>query len=447
MYYQKNLVFSKATTQNHLVQTALLGLFMYLLCLSIIDFTKNKSYISGSSYHETVETYEEEDESYLDDELENNFNSQLILKKNEKLTAILSKNNIHAEDISNIEAIFNSKNFDNTIPKGSRIILETTPKQKETSKFSIVNIKIYKPENLSLLKIFKKDNEFLLEEILTPLTKSLNKIKIQINSSIFSALKDFGIPLSTVNEIINAYSHQIDFQRQIKTGDTMELIIEKYVSPDADFSHYGNIVHSKLNLNGQIYGLYRYNHNSGPSEYFSSEGKSFKKNLLKTPINAARISGYFGKRMHPTLKYTRMHKGIDFAARKGTPIYAAGDGVITQMGIKNGYGNYVVIKHSSYMSTLYAHVSKFHKDLKVGSRVKQGRTIAYVGSTGTATGDHLHFETHINGHPVNPLSIKTVSDTVLNGEKLQKFMAYKNQIQEIDKFLADNPSYQLSSNQ
>ena len=163
-------------------------------------------------------------------------------------------------------------------------------------------------------------------------------------------------------------------------------------------------------------------------QYFSEDGKSVKRNLLRTPIGVARISSHFGNRKHPILGYTKMHKGVDFFAPKGTPIYAAGNGVITDLGWRSGFGNYVQIRHSSTLATAYGHANAFAKGLTRGSTVKQGQIIAYVGQTGRATGPHLHYEVKINGKQVNPLSIKTSPGIELSGKKLQDFSTFKKKI-------------------
>ena len=230
-------------------------------------------------------------------------------------------------------------------------------------------------------------------------------------------------------DLVNIYSHQVDFQRQVKPGDNLNLIVEKYITEDGQFSHYGKVVFASLNLSGKNYNIYRYAHDGSDNmQYFSEDGKSVKRNLLRTPIGVARISSHFGNRKHPILGYTKMHKGVDFFAPKGTPIYAAGNGVITDLGWRSGFGNYVQIRHSSTLATAYGHANAFAKGLTRGSTVKQGQIIAYVGQTGRATGPHLHYEVKINGKQVNPLSIKTSPGIELSGKKLQDFSTFKKKI-------------------
>jgi murein DD-endopeptidase MepM/ murein hydrolase activator NlpD len=161
----------------------------------------------------------------------------------------------------------------------------------------------------------------------------------------------------------------------------------------------------------------------GDGEYYTADGVAVRKSLLKTPIDGAKITSGYGMRINPILGYSAMHQGIDFGAPKGTPIFAAGNGTIEEMDWKNGYGNYVKVRHNGTYETAYAHISKFASGLHRGSKVKQGQVIAYVGATGRATGPHLHFEIIVNGTHVNPSKVKTVASDKLTGAALKAFKA------------------------
>ena len=164
----------------------------------------------------------------------------------------------------------------------------------------------------------------------------------------------------------------------------------------------GNILYASLTLSGRQLRLYRYTMADGRADWFNPKGDSVRKALLRTPVDGAKITSGFGMRMHPILGYSLMHKGVDFGAPIGTPIYAAGDGVIQQIGPFSGYGNYIRIKHNSNYATAYGHMSRFAGGLHTGSHVRQGQVIAYVGMTGRATGPHLHYEVLVNGKADQP---------------------------------------------
>ena len=176
-----------------------------------------------------------------------------------------------------------------------------------------------------------------------------------------------------------------------------------------------------MTLSGSVKPLYEFELRPGRSDYFDDRGRSAKRPLLRTPIDGARLSSGFGKRRHPILGYTKVHRGVDFAAPTGTPIYAAGDGIITFRGRKGAYGKYIRIRHAAGYSTAYAHMSRYKKGVTQGRRVKQGEVIGYVGSTGRSTGPHLHYEILVRGRQTNPLTIKMPSGITLKGQDLARF--------------------------
>jgi murein DD-endopeptidase MepM/ murein hydrolase activator NlpD len=178
-------------------------------------------------------------------------------------------------------------------------------------------------------------------------------------------------------------------------------------------------------------------------DYFNAQGHSVRKALMRTPIDGARLTSRFGRRRHPILGYTRAHTGVDFAAPTGTPIYAAGDGMIVTRVRTGGYGKYVKIRHNAQYHTAYAHMSRFAVGLGAGSRVRQGQVIGYVGSTGQATGPHLHYEVHYHGHPVNPLRIRLPLGQKLAGLDLREFMVRRTLISNM--FLSKAKDVRLAS--
>ena len=187
------------------------------------------------------------------------------------------------------------------------------------------------------------------------------------------------------------------------------------------------MLYAALTLGGKKIPMYYFEHD-GDGEYYSPSGESVRKSLLRTPIDGAKITSGFGMRLHPILGYTRMHKGVDFGAPVGTPIYAAGNGTIVDIGMRNGYGNYIRVKHNDTYSTAYAHISRFALGMKKGEHVKQGEVIAYVGATGEATGPHLHYEVLINNQQVNPATVKVAGGDKLTGKDLAAFKAQVNKI-------------------
>lgn len=278
----------------------------------------------------------------------------------------------------------------------------------------------------------QKDGSYEAKEVQVVLTKNISRYKGTINNSLFVDGVRAGISATSMMNMINLYSYDVDFQRDIKNGDKFEILVESYYTKEGKKVKDGELLFSSLILRGRPIEMYRYE-NKNRIEYFDYKGRSIRKSLLRTPINGARVSSSFGMRHHPVLGYSRMHKGVDFAARRGTPILAAGSGRITYYGRRGGYGKFVKIKHNRKYSTAYAHASRFVKKLRVGSRVKQGDVIAYVGTTGRSTGPHLHFEVLLRGKAINPAKVKATSGVRLRGKKLKKFKIARNQIDQYRK--------------
>jgi murein DD-endopeptidase MepM/ murein hydrolase activator NlpD len=257
-----------------------------------------------------------------------------------------------------------------------------------------------------------------------------------IDSSLYDTGVKSGIPAGLLGEIITAYSYDVDFQRDIKQGDQIDVLFERLQTKDGENVGHGNVLYAELSIGDKPLKIYRFVDKQGNADYYNEKGESLRKELLKTPINGAKITSRFGMRTHPILGYSKMHRGVDFGAPTGTPIYAAGNGTVDFVGQKGGYGNYVRIKHNNTYSTAYAHISRFASGIAPGKKVKQGQIIAYVGSTGASTGPHLHYEVLAGNEQVNPSSMKFKTGTTLKGPEL---VAFKNSVNDINAKLASVP--------
>ena len=249
-----------------------------------------------------------------------------------------------------------------------------------------------------------------------------------ITTSLYNNAVRLGIKPNIIIEFARLYGFQIDFQRDIWKNDSFQIIYEEFVDEKDKVVDTGQILFANLNLQNTDYQLYMYEYDEKKIDYFDENGKSIKKTLMKTPINGARLSSSYGKRKHPILGYTKMHLGTDFAAPKGTPIMASGDGKVTKAGWCGGGGNCVKIKHNRTYQTVYAHMSKFGRGIKKGVRVKQGQIIGYVGSTGLSTGPHLHYEVIENGKKINSQKLKLPSGKILKGKERKNFEVNKIKI-------------------
>lgn len=265
----------------------------------------------------------------------------------------------------------------------------------------------------------------------------------EVQNSLFGSAAKAGIPSSVVAEAIRVYSWQIDFQRDIRQGDKLKVLYEQQETEDGVRIKTGNLIYAQLTLEGIDIPIYRFEMKDGRVDYFQGNGKSIRKTLMKTPIDGARVSSGYGMRRHPIQGYNKMHKGIDFAAPTGTPIYAAGDGVVQRAGRNGGYGNYVRIRHNGQISTAYAHMSRIAKGVENGRRVRQGDVIGYVGSTGSSTGPHLHYEVLVNGVHANPRGINLPTGEILEGEQMRLFQA---RVRQIDQDFSNRRSLKFAQN-
>lgn len=265
------------------------------------------------------------------------------------------------------------------------------------------------------------DGEFKAEKIEVPVTPHTVFRSANIDSSLYETGRALGLSPAAIANLIKAYSYDVDFQRDIKKGHRLDVVMDEMTTDGGEVIGIKNVVYAKLTLGKREVPIYRYTDKNGHTDYYNEKGESLKKALLKTPINGARISSRFGMRKHPILGYSKMHRGMDFAASTGTPIYAAGDGIVTYAGRKGGYGNYVQIKHNGKYATAYGHASRIAKGIRSGARVRQGQVIAYVGSTGRSTGPHLHYEVLAGGTQINPSRVQFKTGSVLAGADLKKF--------------------------
>ena len=256
--------------------------------------------------------------------------------------------------------------------------------------------------------------------VVTKLNKKVVYDESIILESLYKSAKNQKIPVNIIIEFARIYGFQVDFQRDIRKKDSFQIMYEIFLDDKKNIIETGNILYANLKLSGEDNSLYYFDSKKNEGHYDKS-GKSVQKALMKTPINGARLSSSFGMRKHPIDGFNKMHRGTDFAAPMGTPIMASGNGVIKKAGWCGGGGNCVVIKHNSTYQTVYAHMSKFAKGIRKGTRVKQGQTIGYVGSTGKSTGPHLHYEVIVNGKRINSQTLKLPSGKILKGAERKVF--------------------------
>ncbi|MGC6512042.1 MAG: peptidoglycan DD-metalloendopeptidase family protein [Parvibaculales bacterium] len=238
-----------------------------------------------------------------------------------------------------------------------------------------------------------------------PLTDRFFLTDTPIASSLYESARATGMAPKLVLELIRLFSFTIDFQREIREGDRLEVLYTRRFDEDGNLADEGKILFAALTIKGERRAYWHFARGPDDFGHYNAQGDSLERLLMKTPLDGARLSSRYGMRKHPILGYTRLHKGVDFAARRGTPIYAAGDAEIVALGRAGDHGRRIILRHSDGYETLYAHLSRYAKDLQPGDRVQQGQTIGYVGQSGLATGPVLHFEVSRNGQSLNPLAL------------------------------------------
>ena len=285
-----------------------------------------------------------------------------------------------------------------------------------------------------------EDEKYVAEMEQMELTVENRTAEGVINSSLAAAMQNASVPSSVIGNFIYIFAYTVDFRSDVKKGDSFKVMFDRKVAPDVKVVKNGDILYAELNLGKDKISLYRYEDLNGGVDYYNDKGIVLKRTLDKKPMEfrSARISSRFGWRRHPILKRRILHSGVDYAAPKGTRIYASADGVVKRAQRAGGYGNYVVIRHNSEFSTGYAHMNSFAKGIRPGVRVKQGQVIGYVGSTGRSTGPHLHFEVIKNGKKVDPLKVKAATGTNLAGKDLQRF---KNEVAKIVALMEGQTDY------
>tara|TARA_B100001175_G_scaffold28466_1_gene20950 strand:+ start:88 stop:1380 length:1293 start_codon:yes stop_codon:yes gene_type:complete len=342
------------------------------------------------------------------------------IKSGETFDKILNYYSIDKKEILTIKNNLKKKvNLNKLNTKQSiQFSLDQTNNKIKEFTFQISNTeKIYLVRNI-------KDDKFNQETIYIKLDKKIIYKENIILQSLYKASTDEDIPPNIIIEFARIYGFQVDFQRDIRRKDKFQIMYEVFLNKDKKIIETGEILFANLKLSGQNNSLYYFDNEKSEGHY-DKNGKSVQKALMKTPINGARLSSSFGMRKHPIDGFNKMHRGTDFAAPKGTPIMASGNGIIKKVGWCGGGGNCIKIKHNSTYETVYAHMSKFARGIKKGVRVKQGQTIGYVGSTGKSTGPHLHYEVIINGKKVNSQKLKLPSGKILKGNERKLFETVK----------------------
>ena len=343
------------------------------------------------------------------------------ISSGETFNKILNKYSISNEEILEIKKSLNSDYNLNNLK--TNLDIKFTIDQSNSKKIIFFLFPISRTEKIQLTKNLDTDL-FEKKTIITNLNTKIVFKEGKITQSLYKTAVDLNVQPNIIIEFARIYGFQVDFQRDIRKNDNFQIMYEVFEDDNGKVFETGNIIFANLKLSGINNSLYYFD-KKGSEGHYDENGKSVEKALMKTPINGARLSSAFGMRKHPIDGFNKMHRGTDFAAPMGTPIMASGSGVITRARWCGGGGNCVKIKHNSTYTTIYAHMKNFARGIKEGARVKQGRIIGYVGSTGKSTGPHLHYEVVVNGKKVNSQKLKLPSGKILKNKERKIFEVAK----------------------
>jgi murein DD-endopeptidase MepM/ murein hydrolase activator NlpD len=409
----------KIKNKNEIIALSFL-ILITVLFTSYYNYTKKKI---DNNYKEIINNvYLKKTANYFLNNLEPKFKKvRHQIKAGETFDNILNQYSIDKKQIKLIKNKLLEKIDLNKLNTNQKIYFTIDQSNNSIKNFIL---KMSNKEKI-LLTRNEEDNNFKQEILLTKLDKKIVYQENIIRQSLYKSATNKKIPANIIVELARIYGFQVDFQRDIKKQDRFQIMYEIFIDQNERTIETGNILFANLILSGKNNSLYYFDREKKTEGHYDKNGKSIQKALMKTPINGARLSSPFGMRKHPIDGFNKMHRGTDFAAPMGTQIMASGSGIIKKAGWCGGGGNCVVIKHNSTYETIYAHMSKFAQGIRKGVRVKQGRTIGFVGSTGKSTGPHLHYEVIFNGEKINSQTLKLPSGKILKGEERKIFETVK----------------------
>ena len=391
---------------------------------------------SFDQYSENSESKDQELENNLitvKDFLFNQFNSgatkvELKARNGDSIQRILYDQKISSTEVNNVLNALRREYNVGPLRNDQKVYL-IVKKEKNGNFVSRLTVNI---DNITSIHVFlNKDNVYETKRVTKILTKKNHFIETTIDRGIYRTAKQSGIENSIVAQFARLYGFEVDFQRDLKKNDKIKIFYERYLDDDGVSQRTGNIIYSEItNVEKNII-LYRYEYPNGSIGYFTPEGKSIERSLMRTPINGAKLSSRYGFRIHPIIGYNQMHQGTDFAAPIGTPVMASGAGTVEYAGWKGGYGKFISIRHSPVYQTNYAHLQDYAKGIRRGAKVQQGQVIGYLGSTGSSTGPHLHYEVVVNGKKENSQTLKLPSAAPLEGNNKNFFEIQKRNIDNL----------------
>ena len=361
----------------------------------------------------------------------------VIVKKSETVGSILRDLGAAPEDIKAVLAVLGARGREGGVKEGQHLRILTSP--AGLARAQPMRVIISGDDGVEAAVALSDNGKYVpvdIRNVATETTAEDNEDEaneddgsgVRLYQSIYETALRNNVPAPVIEELIRIYSYDVDFQRKVQPGDAFDVLY----SDDENNEGRNEVRYVSLTLGGETKRYYHHQTaDDGTYDYYDETGKSAKKFLVRKPVAIGIMRSGFGERNHPLLHYMKSHTGVDWAAPFGTPIFAAGNGTIDEIGVKGGYGKYVRVRHPNGYQTAYGHMTAFARGLNVGSRVRQGQVIGFVGSTGLSTGAHVHFEILINDRFVNPMTVKLPRGRVLDGTSLAMFEKSREQLDSV----------------
>jgi murein DD-endopeptidase MepM/ murein hydrolase activator NlpD len=362
----------------------------------------------------------------------------VTLKKGESVGSVLRDLGVRPEDIKDVTMALGPRGRDNGVKEGQklRILLDPTSDAKRIRPLRVVVANDSGIDAIVALSDIGKYVSIDVQAADTEMAQTGDNdaddgTGVRLYQSIYETALRNQVPRTVIEDLIRVYSYDVDFQRKVQPGDSLELL---FAGEDDASNEKADVLYASLTTGGETKKFYRYQStDDNIVDYYDETGKSAKKFLVRKPVSEGIMTSPFGDRRDPVVNIFRLHTGVDWGAPSGTPIFASGNGSVETIGLEGGYGKYIRIRHANGYETAYGHMSAFARNLVEGSHVRQGQVIGYVGSTGLSTGSHVHYEILINGRFVDPMKVKLPRGRVLEGPLLAGF---EDQREKLDQVLA-----------
>jgi murein DD-endopeptidase MepM/ murein hydrolase activator NlpD len=360
--------------------------------------------------------------------------SLIVLRHGDTLQSVLKAAGVGQESIDSIVAAFQPTRGQPVVPEGRRLKLLMADLDGSGVNMSLARLSVYNDETLeTTIAITDRGDYVRVGDEESDAKNSTDDDDdqsggMQLYDSFYETALKQQIPKPIVDELVRIFANDVDFQRSVTSGDSFEALYDN----GEEGEQRNELLYAAIVAHNETYRYYRYQTpDDGLVDFYDENGRSSRKFLIRTPIVGARMTSPFGMRFHPILGYARMHTGVDWAAPIGTPVFAAGNGTIADVGWDAGYGRRIAIQHANGYMTTYNHLSGFARGIKEGVHVRQGQVIGYLGQTGLATGPHLHYEVLVNGHFVDPMRVKLARTREFDGKMLADFKRERDRIEAL----------------